>query len=108
VEPVAVSACGDKMAAVALFSSAIFTSTNYGATWASNSVPVEPWWRIASSADGTKLVALGGGLTGPGPIYVSADSGQTWTQANAPVTNWVSVASSANGGNWVAAVEVGA
>jgi hypothetical protein len=105
VETVAISAYGDKMAAVALYAGEIYTSTNYGATWASNSVPAGPWFRIASSADGTRLVALGGGLIGSGPIYVSADSGMTWTPANAPVTNWVSVASSANGSNWVAAVE---
>ena len=106
LESVAWSACGDKLTAVAFYASAIFTSTNYGATWISNSVPVEPWWRIASSADGKKLVAVGGGLDVPGPIYVSADAGQTWTQANAPITNWVSVASSANGSNLVAAVEL--
>ncbi len=104
LKSVAMSASGDKLAAVALYGSAIYTSTNYGATWTSNSVPVEPWLRIASSADGSKLVALGGGGIAPGPIYVSADSGMTWTPANAPVTNWVSVASSANGSNWVAAV----
>ena len=101
----AMSANGDKMAAVATFGSEFYTSTNYGVTWVSNSIPAEPWLSIASSADGSKLVALGGGSNGVGPIYVSADSGQTWTQANAPVTNWVSVASSANGSNWVAAVE---
>jgi hypothetical protein len=106
LKSVAMSASGDKLAAVALFGSAIYTSTNYGATWTSNSVPVGPWLRIASSADGAKLVALGGGLFAPGPIYVSADSGMTWTPANAPVTNWVSVASTANGSNWVAAVEL--
>jgi hypothetical protein len=98
------SAGGDKLAAVALFANTIFTSTNYGATWASNSVPAEPWFRIASSADGTRLVAVAGNV-GPGPIYFSADSGQTWTQANAPITNWISVASSANGSNWVAVAE---
>jgi photosystem II stability/assembly factor-like uncharacterized protein len=101
------SAKGDKMAAVATYGSEIYTSTNYGVTWVSNSVPSELWWSIASSADGTKLIVLGGGGIGPGPIYVSADSGMTWTPANAPVTNWVSVAASANGSNWVAAVELG-
>ena len=101
---VAWSATGDKLAVVAQYASYIFTSTNYGGTWASNSVPSETWFRIASSADGTRLVAVAGN-SGSGPIYFSADSGQTWTQANAPITNWVSVASSANGSNWVAAAE---
>lgn len=101
------SASGDKLAAVASFNSSIYTSTNYGVTWATNSVPSETWFRIASSADGTRLVAVAGNIN-PGPIYVSTDSGQTWTPANAPVTNWVSVAASANGSNWVAAVETSA
>ena len=102
---VAMSATGDKLAAVAIYVPAIFTSTNFGATWISNSVPVEPWYRIACSADGSRLVALGGGVEDVSPIFVSTDSGNTWTPANAPVTNWVSVAASANGSNWVAAVE---
>lgn len=100
---VAMSASGEKQAAVAN-ANAIYTSTNYGATWASNSVPSQPWFKIASSADGIKLVAAPGSA-GNGSIYFSTDSGQTWTRANAPDTNWVSVASSANGSNWVASVE---
>jgi hypothetical protein len=105
IEDLAMSATGDKLAAVAIDVPAIFTSTNFGATWMSNSAPVEPWYRLACSADGSRLVALGGGLIDVSPIFVSTDSGNTWTPANAPITNWVSVAASANGSNWVAAVE---
>jgi len=37
---------------------------------------------VASSADGTKLVAVGFGLSDPevSYIYTSADSGASWTQ----------------------------
>jgi photosystem II stability/assembly factor-like uncharacterized protein len=52
---------------------------------------------VASSADGTKLVAVA--LTGY--IYTSADSGATWTQTGAQEL-WNSVASSADGTKLVA------
>jgi photosystem II stability/assembly factor-like uncharacterized protein len=54
---------------------------------------------VASSADGTKLVAA----AHDGYIYTSADSGATWTQRGSSQA-WVSVASSADGKNLVAAV----
>ena len=57
------------------------------------------WWSVASSADGTKLVA---GVLG-GQLYVSTDSGATWT-ARESTRNWISVASSADGTKLVAAV----
>ena len=59
---------------------------------------------MASSADGTKLVAVACG----GLIWTSPDSGMTWTaQAGSGNRNWWSVASSADGGKLVAAVEGG-
>ena len=52
----------------------IWTSSDYGVSWASPpSVPSAPWAAIAGSSDGTKLVAA---VTG-GNIWTSADSGQT-------------------------------
>ncbi len=57
------------------------------------------WSAVASSADGTKLVATVNG----GQIYTSANSGVTWT-AQASSTNWSSVASSADGTSLVAGV----
>jgi hypothetical protein len=39
----------------------IYTSTNSGATWTSNNVPVQYWTCVASSADGHKLVAATAG-----------------------------------------------
>ena len=62
---------------------------------------VRNWWRVASSKDGTKLVACVGGPGGPGQIYTSTDSGSTWTP-RADNKNWWSVASSDGGTNLVA------
>lgn len=45
--------------------------------WAATSSPINGWISVASSADGTKLVAAGD------VIYVSTDSGASWTPANA-------------------------
>ncbi len=57
------------------------------------------WHSVASSADGTKLVAVVSG----GQIYTSTDSGVTWTPRESN-RNWWSVASSANGTKLVAVV----
>jgi hypothetical protein len=65
---VASSSDGSKLAAVGAgpnpigsigpgFPKPIYTSTNSGATWKSNNVPALFWKSIASSADGSKLVA---------------------------------------------------
>jgi len=75
-------------------------------TWTQTSAPITNWTAIASSADGTKLVAVAsGGSWGPtdsGGIWVSTNSGGTWTQTSAPGAGWVLVASSADGNKLVA------
>ena len=54
---------------------------------------------MASSADGTKLVAVVFG----GYIYASTDSGVTWTRPQGSFSqDWMSVASSADGTRLVA------
>jgi hypothetical protein len=59
---------------------------------------------VASSADGTKLVAVNWGASLDGHIYTSTDSGVTWSaNNNAPSAVWSSVASSADGTKLVAA-----
>jgi hypothetical protein len=69
-----------------------------------NNSPVANWNSVASSADGTKLVAVVNG----GQIYTSSDSGVTWTaNTNAPATSWTSVASSADGTRVVAGANGG-
>ena len=65
----------------------------------SSAPPSEPWYAIASSADGTRLAAgvLGGG------IYTSTNAGSTWTGTSAPGESWASIASSADGTKLAAA-----
>ncbi len=68
-------------------------------TWTQTSAPTNNWSSVASSADGSKLVAAVSG----GGIYTSSDSGNTWVpNNNAPSNNWASVASSADGSKLVA------
>jgi hypothetical protein len=82
---------------------------DYSGTW----TPRESnryWSSVASSADGSKLVACdsgGGFFTSGGLIYTSWDSGATWTTSTAPVQNWRSIASSADGTRLVACSENG-
>jgi hypothetical protein len=74
----------------------IFSSTNFGNTWVSNSAPFTNWWSVASSADGSKLAAVvdGGGIwvsqTTPSPILniapFSSNVALSWL---APSTNFV-------------------
>src|SRR6185369_6303843 len=68
--------------------------------WAPTSAPTNYWSCLASSADGTKLIA---GLS-PGPIYTSTNSGATWTPGNLS-QGWSSLASSADGTKLVALVQ---
>lgn len=78
----------------------IWTQAVSAQTWTQTLAPTNWWQCIASSADGSKLVAgqwIGG-------IYVSTNSGNTWTPTMAPTnTYWASVASSADGCKLVAA-----
>jgi photosystem II stability/assembly factor-like uncharacterized protein len=63
------------------------------------------WQSVASSADGTKLVAA---AAYGHYLYTSSDSGATWTERTAAGSrNWRSVASSADGSKLVAGVESG-
>lgn len=72
----------------------LFTSTNFGLTWRSNNLPVHAaWGAIASSLDGSRLVATGGPLG----LYRSDDGGQTWAYLGSPLEYAVSVVCSADG-----------
>ena len=82
----------------------IYTSINSGSSWTETSATSGDWYSVASSSDGTKLVAVvyGGG------IYTSPDSGGSWSlQTSAGFRNWTSVASSSNGTKLVALVNGG-
>jgi photosystem II stability/assembly factor-like uncharacterized protein len=79
-------------------SGGIYTSTNSGVDWTSNSLPALSWRSVACSADGTKLVAAAYGPTGG--IYTSTNSGTTWTEVsnhNLLLTAGHAVACSADG-----------
>ena len=91
------SADGTKIAAVA--TDYIWTSTDSGVTWTRRDGG--KWCGIASSTDGTNLVAIQAGLytdNSPGYIYRSTDSGVTWAQLTGSILGmWISVASSSDG-----------
>jgi hypothetical protein len=66
-------------------------SSDGGATWRTKAFSAS-WVAVASSADGTNLVAAVNG----GNLYTSTDAGNNWT-ARAATNQWSSVASSTDG-----------
>jgi hypothetical protein len=86
-----------KLALVLFYGSLSTINVAFTQTWTTNGAPSQYWNAIASSADGTKLVAAvyGGG------VYTSTNSGVTWSLTSAPSNGlagaWESVASSADG-----------
>jgi len=65
----ACSANGSRIIA-AVKNGPIYTSTNSGAFWVSNTIPSLTWAGVSSSADGGKLVAVSGGYyLGRAPLY---------------------------------------
>lgn len=64
------------------------------------------WQALASSADGSKLLAAPTGSDLGARLYVSADSGASWT-ARESSRNWYAVASSADGTRLAAVVMQG-
>jgi hypothetical protein len=105
VNPCSIASSSDSSRLVAAFEGeageGIYTSTNFGLNWTFQTNAPE-WWAawsvVASSADGSHLVAA------DGDIYTSADFGRNWTlQTNAPVSRWRSIASSSDGSHLVAA-----
>ena len=111
---VAVSADGTKMAATVgnmnttSDNGYIWTSTDSGASWGtqSSSSGIKQWVSIASSANGTNLIAA----VYNGYLYVSSDAGKSWPAVGTTVTGslyWTSVASSADGTKLVAVAKGG-
>jgi len=81
----------------------IYTSTNLGVNLTQTMAPTNCWFSVASSADGTKLVAAATTETQGGPIYTSTNSGLTWALSGAPTNiGWQTVASSADGSKLLA------
>jgi hypothetical protein len=101
---IALATSADGLKMVAATSQQIFTSYG-GIDWTPASASFGGGTfnkgSVASSTDGTKLVAVMNGAQ----VYTSADSGVTWTtQNNAPTAGWACVASSADGTKLVAAI----
>ncbi len=105
---IACSADGRKLAAAcsgaaSLTNGAVYTSTNYGQTWALSFVGPGFVFDVASSVDGSRLAAACVSNTpfplpsGPSPIFVSSDAGASWTPSGAPLRPWRWVASSGDG-----------
>ena len=85
---------GTKILAASL--NQLYTSVNSGLNWSLTSATSNYWRSIASSADGTKLVA--GNDQHTGLIFTSTNSGLTWLQTSAPSnTYWSVITSSADG-----------
>jgi len=105
---VAMSADGSKLVAASAVAfvpgeifGGIYTSTDFGMTWRSNSVPGAQWQSVASSADGSRLIAAA--VDPPGMIYTSTNSGATWISNTVPNYYWMAVALSADGNEMLAA-----
>jgi len=81
----------------------LYTSNDYGSTWTFRSVAASSSVSsIASSSDGSHLVATAEGLGG-GDIFTSSNYGVTWTdQVSAGTHPWTAVASSSDGSRLVA------
>jgi hypothetical protein len=91
---IACSSLGDKVVAVALNGTLIYTSTNYGQTWTARNVGVSNIVAVTSSADGTKLAFVVQG----GNVHTSTDSGLVWIQrSGSGIKQWTTIASSSNG-----------
>ncbi len=79
----------------------IVVSTNFGTNWTATGAPGEPWYGLASSADGMKLAATV--YYGGHGVFLSQNGGVSWVEAPFPATNCASVAMSADGRRLVAA-----
>lgn len=76
----------------------LYSSTNSGATWISNSVPNMFWYSIGSSSDGRNLVGVSSGSGESNTVYTSTDSGHTWISNNVPTgRSYAAVTSSSDG-----------
>jgi hypothetical protein len=86
----------------------IYTSTDSGVTWTARtgSLGNLAWSSVASSADGTKLVAAVYGTSSSSGVYTSANSGVNWALQD-PASYCTAVASSANGTKLVATFSSG-
>ena len=78
---------------------AFILSSARSQSWIITSAPSKSWKAVASSADGTQLVAV---CDNNGGIYMSTNSGADWFLTSAPLREWYRVASSGDGTTLVA------
>jgi hypothetical protein len=83
------------------FVNAVSLGTSFGQVWSARDSN-RGWIAVASSADGSKLIAA----AFTGQLYTSTNFGVTWTPRENS-RQWRSVASSADGSKLVAAVDAG-
>ena len=78
----------------------IVSNSALAQTWTQTQAPTNQWTCMASSADGSKLVAL----TPAEGAWTSTNWGNDWVSNALPSENWASVASSADGTRLAAAM----
>jgi len=100
--PILMAANGTKLFAYSSYDGVIYSTTDWGITWVTNNTPFSGWSIFASSANGTKLVAIALGSPPYGAIYTSTNSGASWHLDNAMAKSWNSIVSSADGTRLVA------
>lgn len=106
-ECAACSADGSKWFA-ATYGGSVYAATNPPSPWHSVLATNRIWMSIASSADGTRLLAGSSSSAGTGGMMSSTDSGAHWrTNSASQLTSWVSVASSADGSRLMAVASGG-
>lgn len=99
------SASGDIIVAVNNKDTGIYYSHDRGNSWRESSSTLhDNYWAVAVSADGVKVVAVGGDPDDHiiGRIYTSVDAGVSFQRTSAPEIVWSGVASSADGNFLVA------
>jgi hypothetical protein len=77
----------------------------FAQTWTQTSAPNITWRSVASSADGSKLIAAGQNWL----YYISTNSGTTWAtntepQINSSYEGWSSIATSADGTKYIGTI----
>ena len=92
----ATSADGSRWAVASQDGGRIYVSADYGQTWAVRGLS-RNWSALASSADGSRLLAVDFGAVGGGLPSISTDYGSTWKTSSVAFALWVAAVSSADG-----------
>lgn len=81
-----------------------FIGTSFSGSWTTASSSAGDWYGVASSADGSRLIAVGTSLSpAVSAAIASTNSGTSWSSNTLPTSAfWTAVASSSNGSNLVA------